>query len=172
MLVHVILLQHVQNDYERGGWNFHHDQQLEFEEPAADSSPAITLRFNEESSPHDKWEVDSLGPPKVRSFSSQVDWYCSTVQYICSQQIMKNKVDEMDEKSRPPCCRLSITWKGKSRRLFPIVSHRVNLEGAKRPYHYFTIKLPQTGRVLCLITTDNSNCGLFASKAVCYKGVG
>ena len=145
----VVLFQLVQEKYERGGWNFHHEQQLEFEEPAADSSPAITLHFNEESSADDKWEVDSLGPPKVRSFSSPVHWYYPTVQYllICFHQIMKDKVDDMDEKSRPPRCRLSISWTGKSRRRFPTISHRVNLEGAKRPYHYFTIKLPETGGV-------------------------
>ena len=63
----------MQEKYERGGWSFHHEQRLEFEEPTDDSSPTITLHFNEESSPDDKWEIDSLGPAKVRYFSSTVD---------------------------------------------------------------------------------------------------
>ena len=78
----IVLFQHVPGVYEGDGWTFHHEQQLDFKEPAADSSPAITLCFDDKSSDDDKWEVDSLGPPKVRSSLSQVHWYCSTVQYI------------------------------------------------------------------------------------------
>ena len=171
----VILFQLVQVRYERGGWNFHHDQQLEFEEPAADSSPEITLHFNEESSADDKWKIVPLGPPKVRSFLSPVHWYCPNVQYRhvlnFFHQIMKDKVDVMGEKSRPPRCRLALKWTGKPKRRFPTVSRRVDLEGAKRPYHYFTITLPETGSVYCYKTNDNSNCDTFASKAVCCKGV-
>ena len=62
-------MQRVQEKYERGGWSFHHEQRLEFEEPTDDSSPTITLQFNEESSPDEMWAVDSLGPAKVRYFS-------------------------------------------------------------------------------------------------------
>ena len=61
---------------------------------------------------------------------------------------MKDKVDDMSEKSRPPSCRLVIKWNGKSRQQFPPVCHRVDLEGAKRPFHYFTIQLPETGLLL------------------------
>ena len=68
---------------------------------------------------------------------------------------MKEKVDGLDEKSRPPRCRVAMKWKGKSRRRFPTVSHRVDLEGAKRPFHYFTIVLPETGSVFCLRTLNN-----------------
>ena len=67
----VILFQRNQEKYERIGWVFHHDQQLEFEEASTDSSPTVTLHFDESSS-DDNWEVDSLGPPKVKSFSLPV----------------------------------------------------------------------------------------------------
>ena len=61
---------------------------------------------------------------------------------------MKNKLDALDEKSGPPSCRMGVTWKGISRRHFPLVSLQVNLEGAKEPYHHFTILLPETGSLL------------------------
>ena len=75
-------MQRVQEKYERGGWNFHHEQRLEFEEPTDESSPTITLHFNEESSPDDQWEVDSLGPAKVRYFSSTVESMIYLYMYI------------------------------------------------------------------------------------------
>ena len=145
----VVLFQLVQEKYERGGWNFHHQQQLEFEECAAASVPTITLHFDEESSLRDKWKVVPLSPPKVRSFPSEVCviWSHSSV-HTCFYQITKDKLDDLDEKSCPPSCRLGITWMGKSKRHFPLMSLRVDLEGAKRPYHYFTILLPETGSVL------------------------
>ena len=140
----------MQSEYWIQGWKFHHKQQLEFEEPADGSTPTITLHIDEESSSLDGWKVDYLSPPKVRSLliTSSLVWsHCSVHTCICLQQVEKDKVDKMYAESRPRC-QLVFSWKGKSKRLFPAVSRRVDLEGAKRPYHYFTIYLPATGSVL------------------------
>ena len=77
----VSFFQRVQEKYEREGWNFHHEQELEFEEYSTDSSPAVTLHFDEKSSSDDMWKVVPLGPPKVRCFSLQVHYYVPNVQY-------------------------------------------------------------------------------------------
>ena len=68
----VIPFQLVQEKYEREGWKFHHEQQLDFKDPPDDSSAVVSLQFNEDGSPDDKWEVISLGPSKVRSLPSPV----------------------------------------------------------------------------------------------------
>ena len=100
--------------------------------------------------------------------------HCSVYPCTCFLQIMKHKVDNIGEKSRPPRCRLSISWTGNPVRCFPTISHRVYLEGAKRPYHYFNIKLPETGWVHCLVNNDISInvTYLLAEQKLCCKGVG
>ena len=46
----------------------------------------------------------------------------------------------------PPHCLMAVKWKGGLRRRFPVVSRRVELEGAKSPDNYFCIHLPDKGR--------------------------
>ena len=92
--------------------------------------------------------------------------------HTCFHQVTKHKVDDMGERSRPPRCRLALKWTGETRQQFPTTSHRVDLEGAKRPYHYFTILLPETGWVLWLAISDTWNYDIFTSKTVCCKRIG
>ena len=63
------------------------------------------------------------------------------------QQITKRKVDYMLWKSNPAHCLLAVKWRGEWRCRFPDVSRRVDLEGAKRPDHYFSIQLPDRGSI-------------------------
>ena len=64
---------------------------------------------------------------------------------FCWRQVTKWDADHIKRKSRAPYCRLAIKWRGEERRIFPDVSCRVDIEGVKQPYHYFSIQLPEKG---------------------------
>ena len=42
-----------------------------------------------------------------------------------------------------PVCQLAMKWRGEKREIFPDVSRRVNLVGAKHPNDHFYIELPE-----------------------------
>lgn len=60
---------------------------------------------------------------------------------------MKWTVDRLEEEMPFSLCQLAIRWRGEGRQVFPEVSRRVNLDGAKDPYNFFIIQLPETNSI-------------------------
>ena len=141
-----LFVQYVQNDYETKGWTSHHEQRLEYD----DGSRALVLHIAEPRTRRENWDIIPLNPPQVRSrlLPLSADLAPREVDLFHAfrwQQVTKWDADHIKRKSRAPYCRMAIKWRGEERRIFPDVSCRVDIEGVKHPYHYFSIQLPEKG---------------------------
>lgn len=74
----------------------------------------------------------------------------SNVTFTHPAKIMKRSVDHWKKGMPFPYCRLAIHWRGEDTPVFPEVSRRVALFGAKHPYDHFFIQLPEQLRSLPL----------------------
>ena len=72
----------------------------------------------------------------VKVFSLQCNFFYG-------KKIPKEVVDKLKKKSPFPACQLAVRWKGEPRDIFPDVSRRVDLVGAKHPNDHFYIVLPE-----------------------------
>ena len=85
------------------------------------------------------WTITPLAPPVVRvcSFSRfgtpEILWpFCFTW-----SQILKHQVDDYKPRRRIPCCQLLVKCMGCKRHVE--LEHKVHLQGAKKPFDYFTL---------------------------------
>ena len=73
----------------------------------------------------------------------------------------KKQVDNFREGKLTPCCQLKAEV-SERRKKIPVLNHRVLLQGARRPYNFFTLELPVNGKVACRVCIYVAETGIIS----------
>ena len=160
----------VRDWYEKKGAVLGVEHLVEFEEDS------ITVDIPEEGTIIKGWKITPLISPVVRHPLKR----SNNFPYYLKPQVTKKQVDNFREGKLTPCCQLKAEVSGRRKKI-PILSHRVLLQGARRPYNFFTLELPVNGNkelasdgcinFMCLLIIDPDSQAPQTSGYLSFAGI-